>query len=31
MTDGAGHRLEQERSAEINMILVEYLTGLELT
>ena len=31
MIEGAGHWLQQERPAEINEILVGFLTGLELT
>jgi pimeloyl-ACP methyl ester carboxylesterase len=31
MIDWAGHRLQQERPAEINEILVGFLAGLELT
>lgn len=31
LLDGAGHWLQQERPAEINELLLEYLSGLELT
>ncbi|ETB09689.1 hypothetical protein O976_20155 [Mycobacterium avium subsp. paratuberculosis 10-8425] len=30
MIDGAGHWLQQERPAEVNAALLEFLNGLEL-
>ena len=29
MIDGAGHWIQQERPAEVNELLIEFLSGLE--